>query len=69
MTGDQISTVSPTKQLECRWCGSEDLRASHFRILDLFPLIVLHFPVRCRSCHVRQFIPVFRAGRFFKRQS
>jgi DNA-directed RNA polymerase subunit RPC12/RpoP len=43
----------------CYQCGSTSLRASHFRGDDLTELLMLHWPVRCRSCSERQFVSIF----------
>jgi hypothetical protein len=43
----------------CYQCGSSQLRASHFRSDDLTELLLLHWPVRCRSCSERQFVSIF----------
>jgi hypothetical protein len=43
----------------CCQCSSNHLRRSKLRSTDLNELFRLHIPVRCRSCHERQFISIF----------
>jgi hypothetical protein len=43
----------------CCQCSSNHLRRSKVRSTDTEELLRLHFPVRCRSCHERQFISIF----------
>lgn len=37
--------------LECSFCGSRRLRRSRFRPIYLFPMLFLHYPVRCLECY------------------
>jgi hypothetical protein len=39
--------------LYCQECGSGNLRRAHFRFSDVFGLLTLRYPVRCRSCKSR----------------
>jgi hypothetical protein len=54
-------TAKPTKagRPVCYQCGSSRLRASHFRSDDLTELLLMRWPVRCRSCSERQFVSIF----------
>ena len=47
--------------LTCRICGSTDFRLSHFRSKDVFHLVRLSYPVRCRCCRTRDYVVVFKA--------
>jgi hypothetical protein len=40
----------------CHYCDFGTLRRSHFRLIDLLPLLLLLVAVRCRSCLKRQYI-------------
>jgi hypothetical protein len=46
----------------CHQCGSTGLRRSHFRPDDVFEIVQLNWPVRCRSCMERQFVSIFYLG-------
>lgn len=37
----------------CHECGSNDVRRAQFRFSDMFRLITLRYPVRCRLCKRR----------------
>lgn len=37
----------------CRACGSDQFRSSALRLVDLFWLLSLRRPVRCRKCNLR----------------
>jgi hypothetical protein len=39
----------------CPTCGSPDLRTSHFRRSDIGRLLLLQYPMRCRTCRERSF--------------
>jgi hypothetical protein len=45
--------------MQCQWCGSEEIRDSKLRISDVFNLLLLKYPVRCRSCEGRNFDNIF----------
>ena len=47
--------------MNCTWCGSASLRNSRLRPADLPRLLLLQYPVRCRSCEERYFASVFFA--------
>ena len=47
----------------CHVCGSRNLRPSHFQIVDLAFLLVLHVPVRCRTCRKRFHVSLFSIGK------
>jgi hypothetical protein len=42
----------------CHECGSTDFRVAHIRKSDIFQLLKLQHPVRCRVCKVRTFGPL-----------
>lgn len=44
----------------CRICGSDNLRPSHFRIMDVVHLLFLRYPVRCRLCRHRGYVSISR---------
>jgi len=46
-------------QMHCLFCGTTDFRVSHFRLRDLRRLLFLQFPVRCRICQRRAYVPVW----------
>ncbi len=56
MTGEVIMTV-----LTCNGCGSSNMRLSHLRAGDLWDLIALRYPVRCRDCRERGFTTLAKA--------
>jgi hypothetical protein len=39
----------------CPFCDSSKLRTSRFRFDDLFHLLLLRMPVRCRDCQERSY--------------
>ena len=45
----------------CLDCGSSDVRQAHLRLADLVFLLGLKYPVRCRTCKKRWFVPIFAA--------
>jgi hypothetical protein len=47
--------------MECRLCGSTRFRLSRLRVPDLFELIFLRHPVRCRICYKREYVSLFTA--------
>jgi hypothetical protein len=47
----------------CPVCGSSNLRPSHFQTKDLAYLLVLRYPVRCRSCRKRFYVSIFIIGK------
>lgn len=49
--------------IDCKSCGQSEFRASRFRMKDVFRLLALHYPVRCRVCKRRQYISIFLALR------
>jgi hypothetical protein len=46
--------------MPCVLCDSTDLRKSHLRLSDLGQLLRLMYPVRCRICYERQFVPMWK---------
>jgi len=48
------------RAVRCSWCGSTSLRASRFQLPDLRQLLLLQYPVRCRTCRDRsyRFLPL-----------
>ena len=47
--------------MKCAQCGSSQFRTSRFRREDLFRLLWLRYPIRCRSCQQRDYAGVFTA--------
>jgi hypothetical protein len=47
----------------CLWCDSPNVRNSRLRLADVYRLVLLQWPVRCRSCEERYYINVFAAWR------
>jgi len=47
--------------MECKLCGSKKFRVSRLRIPDLYKLLWLRYPVRCRTCYRRVFVSIFVA--------
>ena len=45
--------------VRCRKCGSDNLRPSHLRAGDVFLLLTLRYPVRCRDCRRRFAVSLF----------
>jgi len=45
----------------CRGCGMSDFRLSHVRNKDLWRLLTLQYPIRCRTCRERSFVFVLKA--------
>jgi len=43
----------------CRACGSKNLRPSRLQLKDLVYLIILRYPVRCRTCRERFSVSIF----------
>jgi len=39
----------------CAYCGSSKFRTSRIKINDLIRLLLFQLPVRCRSCHERDY--------------
>jgi hypothetical protein len=54
--------------MECRLCGSKKFRVSRLRLPDLFKLLSLRYPVRCRTCYRRVFVSFF-AARAIRREN
>jgi hypothetical protein len=44
--------------LFCHECGSTDLRTSHLRPRDYIRLMIMKYPVRCRTCMARTYAPL-----------
>lgn len=47
--------------LVCSGCGSSNVRLSHLRGNDLWSLVALRYPTRCRDCHQRGFTSLAKA--------
>ena len=43
------------RAVKCSSCGSANLRTSRFQLPDLRRLLLLQYPVRCRSCRDRSY--------------
>ena len=46
--------------VHCRICGRSDFRAARFRERDLPHLLLLQYPVRCRTCSERSYTSILR---------
>jgi hypothetical protein len=46
-------------RMQCQWCGSNEIRESKFRLSDVYQVLLLKYPVRCRSCDGRGFDNLF----------
>jgi len=44
--------------LYCHECGSTDLRVSRLHLRDYAQLIMMKYPIRCRTCKTRSFAPL-----------
>lgn len=49
--------------VSCPECGSTSVRQAHFRFSDAIYLLALQYPVRCRSCRKRWYLPLSEARR------
>ena len=49
--------------VQCRLCGSFDLRMSRFRFKDLPHFFILHYPMRCWVCRERDYLFILRIFR------
>jgi hypothetical protein len=47
--------------VKCFYCRSSRLRLSRIRLSDLPRFLLLQTPVRCRSCHERSYLNMFKA--------
>jgi DNA-directed RNA polymerase subunit RPC12/RpoP len=47
--------------LYCPECGSKHVRQAHVHLSDTLHLLALQYPVRCRSCRKRWFVPLRNA--------
>ena len=45
--------------VRCPKCGSDNLRPSHLKARDVFLLLTLRYPVRCRACRRRFAVSLF----------
>jgi hypothetical protein len=45
--------------MECKLCGATKFRISRLRVPDLSELVLLRYPVRCRTCYKRVFVNLF----------
>jgi len=52
--------------MHCYECGSSQIRTSKFRASDISRLMVLRFPVRCRSCGERDFASLLQVSKIRK---
>ena len=43
--------------MNCPFCGSDRVRSSRFRVMDIPRSLLLRFPVRCRDCEERFHVP------------
>jgi hypothetical protein len=46
--------------MRCHICGSSNIRLSRFRMVDIAELLILKYPVRCRTCRERSYEFVLR---------
>ena len=49
--------------MHCPFCDSHSLRISRFRFSDIYQLLLLRLPVRCRNCRERSYVPMAQAHR------
>jgi hypothetical protein len=47
--------------MKCYHCGSTSFRTSKFRAWDLSRLFQFQYPVRCRTCHERDYVSLLLA--------
>jgi len=47
--------------MNCPYCGSDRVRNSRFRAIDIPNSLLLRFPVRCRECEERIHVSIKRA--------
>ena len=70
---DQAEAVKcswdPVITVICPECFSSSFRPSRFRMKDFKPLLLLHWPVRCRRCHHRTYARLPFTSMFLLRQS
>ena len=59
--GRSSGLVQELEMLVCSYCGASKLRLSRFRSKDLFKLILLKRPVRCRLCDKRAYTTLLTA--------
>jgi hypothetical protein len=65
-----LGNPSPHRSLAlyCVYCDSSDCDSSNYRISklrpsDIFRLILLQYPVRCRNCDARKYLGILQAYR------
>jgi hypothetical protein len=44
--------------MNCPFCKSDRLRNSRFQPVDIFQLLLLRLPVRCRDCIERSYVSI-----------
>lgn len=47
--------------VSCPECGSAKVRQAHLQFKDAIHLLILKYPVRCRICRKRWYLPLRRA--------
>ncbi len=47
--------------IRCGDCNSRNVRRSTVRVADIMPLLLLRYPIRCRSCRARTYVGILRA--------
>lgn len=47
--------------IHCRSCGQTEFRVSRLRRTDLIHLLLLQYPVRCRTCKMRKYAFILQA--------
>lgn len=47
--------------MNCPYCESDKLRNSQYRAEDLFQLLLLRLPVRCRNCQERSYVSIAKS--------
>jgi DNA-directed RNA polymerase subunit RPC12/RpoP len=50
----------------CDYCGSSRVKVSRFRIIDLVPLLIVRYPLRCHHCSHRMFVFIPVAWRIYR---
>uniref|UniRef100_E6QP08 Uncharacterized protein n=1 Tax=mine drainage metagenome TaxID=410659 RepID=E6QP08_9ZZZZ len=47
--------------MNCPYCGTNRFRLSHLRFSDLARILMLRYPIRCRLCRERSYVPIAAA--------
>lgn len=52
--------------VRCPHCGLRTIRRSQIRVMDVPRLLLLRYPMRCRTCRARFYITIFALVRLRK---